>query len=66
MPESRNGFSSMLRYKEAAIYVGFCLDHFRQLLKDKKGKKIPHYKVGDRLFFKTSDLDDWIEKHRKA
>jgi hypothetical protein len=25
---------------------------------------IPHYKVGKKLYFKRTDLIEWIEKHR--
>lgn len=65
MTATNSGVSGMLRYKEAAGYLGFCVDHFRKLLQGRDGLKIPHYRIGNRMFFKPTDLDLWVEKHKK-
>lgn len=56
----------MLVGKQAAAYVGLPVWTFMRWFKYRNDKKrrLPHYKVGNRYFFKPEDLDTWVEQHR--
>lgn len=60
------GFNNMLVGKQAAAYVGLPVWTFRRWFKYRNSKKpkLPYYKIGNRCFFKTEDLDSWVEQHR--
>jgi Helix-turn-helix domain len=54
--------SEMLRVKEAAAYVNIPVRTWEvhYLLWD-----VPHFQVGRRIMFRKSELDTWMEKHRR-
>lgn len=43
--------------KEVALYLKCSISGVRNLVRD---KKIPFYRIGNRLFFKKSSIDLWI------
>lgn len=47
------GLAEMLRVKRSTIYAWVYL------------RKIPHYKVGRLLRFKTEEINQWLEEHRE-
>lgn len=61
------GFNGMLVGKQAAAYVGLPVWTFMYWFHHpRKNNKLPHYRIGNRYFFKEEDLDMWIENHRTA
>ncbi len=53
----------LMTIEEASIYLGFKMSYLYRLT---SGNKIPFYKPGHKVFFKKSDLDEWIFKHRES
>lgn len=64
MADRPGGFRGMLSTKGAAAHVGLCYTTFVKRLKKNQKQKIPRYRIGTRYFFKTADLDAWVESHR--
>ncbi len=56
----------MLVGKQAAAYLGLSVWTFMRWFKHRQNKKLklPYYKIGNRYFFKTEDLDQWVENHK--
>lgn len=55
---------SPLTAREASRIVGCC---YEQLLKEAKAGRIPHFKIGNRYFFRASTLEKWfLEKEREV
>ena len=55
--------SPYLNEKEAADYLGMCVKHMREILKDPINRRLlkpyrPHYRC---RLFKRENLDKWIE-----
>lgn len=48
--------------KEVANYLKCSISGIRNLVRN---KNIPFYRVGNRLFFKKSSIDLWIDKQEK-
>ena len=69
MESKQNGLRGMMPTKVAADYLGLHIRAIQRLVKGEKifGKKhkIPHYKIGKRIYFKASDLDSWLEQQRQ-
>ena len=59
------GFTKpVLTAKEAAAYCGLSVNYLHRLT---SGKKIPFFKAnGGFLYFKRSELDDWMTRNRVA
>lgn len=59
------GFAKpVLTAKEAAAYCGLSVNYLHRLT---SGKKIPFFKAnGGFLYFKRSELDDWMTRNRIA
>lgn len=53
----------LMTVEEASIYLGFKESYIYQLT---SGKKIPFYKPGHKVFFKKTDLDEWVFRHRES
>jgi len=51
-----------LTREQAAEYLGVSLGHLAGLLKEPN--PLPVFRLGRRLVFRTSDIDQWIEKFR--
>lgn len=51
----------VLLVEEAAIFTGFSVQHLYRLT---SAKQIPHYKKGRKLYFKKSELEEWMLEHR--
>jgi excisionase family DNA binding protein len=47
---------------EAAQYLGISLNQLNELLKEPN--PLPAFRVGRRLIFRPSDIDNWIEHYR--
>lgn len=52
---------SVLLVEEAAIFTGFSVQHLYRLT---SAKQIPHYKKDRKLYFKKSELEEWMLEHR--
>ena len=48
-----------LSKRGAATYLGISVSFLERLLKE-----IPHFRVGRKLLFRQSELDDWLEGYR--
>ena len=46
---------------EASAYLGIAIRTI-----DKRLYEIPHFKVGRRILFKKSELDEWMERYREC
>ena len=53
----------LMTIDEASIYLGFKVSYLYRLT---SGNKIPFYKPGHKVFFKKTDLDEWVFKHRES
>lgn len=53
--------STILSFTEATAYLRLAEGTLREFV---RLGKIPHHKVGRRIFFNRIDLDQWFEKHR--
>lgn len=51
-----------MNVKEAAPYIGASEYKLREMV---RGKLIPHYRIGNRIMFRKSTLDDWILKQEQ-
>lgn len=51
----------VLLVEEAAIFTGFSVQHLYRLT---SSKQIPHYKKDRKLYFKKSELEEWMLEHR--
>lgn len=51
----------VLDVKEAATYVGFSVKHLYRLTSE---RRIPHFKMNAKLYFKKSELEHWLTRHR--
>lgn len=65
MAENGNGLRGFLNQKGAAHYLGLHVQNFRNIF-NKAKRKVPHYKISGRYFFKKEDLDLWLEGFRKT
>ena len=52
---------TVLGLSEAAIFTGYSESHIYNLT---SRKAIPHYKKNRKLFFKKSELEDWLLERR--
>lgn len=50
---------STLTTKEAAEYLGISVDMVFKMVRE---KRIPHFRVGRRILFRVSSIDEWIEQ----
>lgn len=53
---------TVLTTDEAAIFLGYQPQTLRALC---MRKKVPYYKKGHRLYFKKSELEDWMTSDRR-
>jgi excisionase family DNA binding protein len=51
-----------LTREQAADYLGISLGHLAELLKEPN--PMPVFRLGRRLVFRTTDIDQWIESFR--
>lgn len=51
------GTKTVLDLEEAALFTGFSTGHLYRLT---SGKQIPHFKKSRKLYFKKSELEDWM------
>lgn len=49
--------------REACKIIGCCYEH---LLKECKAGRIPHFRIGNRYWFRVSSLVRWMEGQEKA
>lgn len=49
-------FKNVLNVDEVAMILSVSVDRVRHLVSE---RKIPHYKQGNRTFFKKSEIEDW-------
>lgn len=54
--------SNHLTLKEAAPYIGASTYKLREMVRD---KQIPAYRIGNRIMFRRSSLDEWIAKQEE-
>lgn len=52
-----------LTAREACIILGCC---YEQLLKEAKAGRVPHFKIGNRYFFRLSSLEKWQAEQESA
>lgn len=45
--------------KEAAPYIGSSEYKLREMV---RGNEVPHYRIGNKIMFRKTTLDDWITK----
>lgn len=57
------GSKTILDLSEAAVFTGYSESHIYNLT---SRKAIPHYKKNRKLFFKKSELEEWILETRCA
>ena len=51
------GTKTVLDLEEAALFTGFSTGHLYRLT---SGRQIPHFKKSRKLYFKKSELEDWM------
>lgn len=54
---------SVLDLTEAALFTGFSIGHIYRLTSK---KQIPHFKKNRKLYFKKSELEDWMLENKIA
>lgn len=54
---------SVLDLNEAALFTGFSVGHIYRLTSK---KLIPHFKKSRKLYFKKSELEDWMLENKIA
>lgn len=54
---------SVLDLTEAALFTGFSVGHIYRLTSK---KEIPHFKKSRKLYFKKSELEDWMLENKVA
>lgn len=52
---------SVLNTRELALMLDISQDRIRHLV---SARNIPHYRQGNRIFFKKSEIEDWQLQHR--
>ena len=52
---------SVLDLNEAALFTGFSVGHIYRLTSK---KQIPHFKKNRKLYFKKSELEDWMLENK--
>lgn len=52
---------SVLNIEEAAVFTGLSRSYLYSCVWD---RRIPHYKKGRKLYFKKSELEDWLLEDR--
>lgn len=57
------GVKTLLTAEEAARYIGYAMKGLYELT---YRKRIPHYKKNGKLYFKKSELDEWLTHDRVA
>ena len=57
-----DNLSSFLNVKEVATYLALKASTVYSLVEE---KKIPHYRIGRQIRFKSSEIDQWMEKQRE-
>lgn len=57
------GVKEMLTIKECALFTGLCVSYLRQL---KTKRVIPYYNVGDKIYFKKSEIHNWMQSNRHS
>lgn len=55
------GAKTILTAEEAAAYTGYAIKGIYDLTHK---RKIPHYKKNGKLYFKKSELDEWLTETR--
>lgn len=55
------GTKTVLDLEEAALFTGFSTGHLYRLT---SGKQIPHFKKSRKLYFKKSELEDWMLENK--
>ena len=55
------GTKTVLDLGEAALFTGFSTGHLYRLT---SGKQIPHFKKSRKLYFKKSELEDWLLENK--
>ncbi len=55
------GAKNTLDINEAAIYTGRSVGYLYRLT---SGREIPHFKQAGKLYFRKSELDDWMTQER--
>ena len=55
------GAKSVLDLEEAALLTGFSTGHLYRLTST---RKIPHFKKSRKLYFKKSELEEWMLDHK--
>lgn len=55
------GAKETLTAEEAALYTGYALKGIYTLTSN---KQIPHYKRNGKLYFKKTELDEWMTENR--
>lgn len=50
---------STITAAECAEYIGCSIDLIYSMVRE---KKLPHFRIGTRILFKRSKIDEWIEK----
>ena len=51
----------IIRSEEAAAFAGTSIEHLHHLTST---RQIPYYKMGNKLYFKKSELEQWMTKRR--
>lgn len=51
------GAKTVLNLEETALFTGLSIGHLYRLT---SGKQIPHFKKNRKLYFKKSELEDWM------
>lgn len=57
------GAKTVLELEDAALFTGMSKGHLYRLT---SGRQIPHFKKNRKLYFKKSDLEDWLLEQRIA
>ncbi|WP_422657374.1 helix-turn-helix domain-containing protein [Paenibacillus sp. EC2-1] len=53
---------STMTVKQAALYIGASEYKLRELVRD---KNIPAYRIGSKIMFRKTSLDEWIAKQEE-
>ena len=55
------GVKNVLSLEETAAFTGFSVGHLYRLTSQ---KQIPHFKKNRKLYFRKSDIEDWMTEKR--
>jgi len=58
-----NGVETPIGGHEACKIIGCCYEH---LLKECKSGKVPHFKIGNRYWFRASTLERWLTEQEQV